>query len=257
LIPLIHSISRYRIPEQFPQIDAWAFPIHKVASPLGKFPSNDLKDYLGVPPDRKLILSTCAPDDYQEMLWEKGPRLDYERFGIDYWFPAQFSVYDDDSKMYQFASARRQQLHAVWTGSQFTWFMLGEHIPLEFLAPIRNASSVLISTNQVYSERSRVVLHNEVRAADKWLPRKTAVFVVGGSRHLPISRERHRFEINSNWLIRGLRGRNLARHKEDRLSIGEILAKNLEEVLEDVHLTPRHSHGQEQWWTGCNDHKAT
>jgi hypothetical protein len=235
LIPLIHSISKYRIPEQFPQIDAWAFPIHKVGSPLGKFPSNDLKDYLSLPPDRKLIMSTCSPDSYEEVLWKKRSQMNYEKHGIDYWFPAHFSIYDDDSKMYQFASARRQQLHAVWTRSQFVWFRLGEHIPIEFLAPIQGGSSVLISTNQMYSKHNRAILHKEVQSADRWFPESTAFFVIGGSKSLPITSGRTCFEINSNWLIKGLRGRNLARQKEEKLSTGEILAKNLKEVLENVH----------------------
>ena len=214
LIPLIHSVRKYRIPDQFPEIDAWAFPIHKVASREAKFPSNDLKDYLGLPPGRKLILSTCAPDDFEEMLWKKRSEMNYKQHGIDYWFPAHFSIYDDDGKMYQFASGRRQQLHAVWTESQFVWFRLGEHIPIDFLAPMRNTPSVLISTNQMLSKRNRAILHKEVQSADRWFPDKTAFFVVGGSKSLPITSGRAWFEINSNWLIRGLNGRNLAGQRD-------------------------------------------
>lgn len=235
LIPVIYAqIKKHRIPEKFPQIDAWAVPIHKAASRQGKFRSKDLKDYLGLPPDRKLILSTCASDDFEEMLWRNHSRMAYRRHGIDYWFPAHFSVYEDDSKMYQFASARRQQLHAVWTESQFVWFRLGEHIPVEFLAPIRNAPSVLISTNQMASRRSRAILHKEVQSADRWFPRKTAFFVVGGIRDLPITSGRPLFEINSNWLMRALWGRNLVHREKSNLSRGRLLTKNLREVLRSI-----------------------
>lgn len=235
LIPVIYpQIRKYNIPQQFPEIDAWAVPIHKVASRKGKFRADNLKDYLGLPPDRKLILSTCAPDDYQEMLWKNGPQIDYKRHGIDYWFPAHFSIYDDDSKLYQFVNAKRQQLHAVWSESQFVWFRRGEHIPVDFLKPIRNAPSVLISTNQMYWERNRTILHNEVRIADCWFPPETAFLVVGGTRDLPIPGNRPCFEINSTWLTRGLRGHNLARQREDNLTIAELLRQNLRETLANV-----------------------
>ena len=235
LIPVIYpQIRKYNIPQQFPEIDAWAVPIHKVASRKGKFRADNLKAYLGLPPDRKLILSTCAPDDYEEMLWEKGPQMDYKGHGIDYWFPAHFSIYDDDSKLYQFLNAKRQQLHAIWSESQFVWFRLGEHIPKEFLAPIHSAPSVLISTNQMYWERNRIILHEEVGEADRSLPAETAFFVVGGTRDLPISSNRACFEINSTWLMRGIRRHNLKRRKEDNLEIPEVLTQNLKDTLENV-----------------------
>lgn len=232
LIPVIrHEIRNLRIPEQFPQIDAWAVLIHKVASRKGQFRSNDLKDYLGLPSNRKLILSTCAPDDYEEMLWEKGPRMDYARHCIDYWFPAHFSVYDNDSKLYQFASAKRQQIHAVWTESQFAWFRLGEHIPVEFLSPIRKTPSILISTNQMYSNHNRAILHNEVKIADRWFPPETVFFVVGGLRNLPIKSERVCYEINSTWVMRGLQGYNLAGKYDKRFTRPDVLRNNLKEAL--------------------------
>lgn len=190
---------------------------------------------MGLPHDRKLILSTCASDDYEEMLWEKRAEIDYKQHGIDYWFPAHFSIYDDDSKLYQFASAKRQQLHAVWTESQFVWFRLGEHIPIQFLGPMHKAPSVLMSTNQMYSKRSRAILYKEVKIADSLFPAKTAFFVVGGSRALPVTGRRDYYEINANWLMRGLRGRSLAGRMDNRLTIAQLLTKNLKEVLKNVH----------------------
>ena len=236
LIPVIYAqIRDCRIPEEFPQIDTWAVPIHKVSSKKGKFRSNDLKDYLGLPPDKKLLLTTCASDDYQERLWEKGPRMDYKRYGIDYWFPSHFSIYDNDSKLYQFASAKRQQFHAIWIESQFVWFRLGEHIPVRFLDPIRNAPSIIISTNQMYSNHNKTILHNEVGVADSYFPLKTLFFVVGKHSNLPISNDRVCYEVNNNWLIRSLKGRNLSRQKVANLSISELLSFNLKEVLTNVY----------------------
>ena len=143
LIPVVYGqVRKHRLAEQFPEIDAWAAPIHKTADRQGNFRSRDLKDYLGLPADRKLILSTCAPDDYQEMLWRRGAAMKFAEHGVDYWFPAHFSIHDDDCKLYQFVSAKRQQLSAVETGSRFACFRLGENLPLDFLAPMREAPSV-------------------------------------------------------------------------------------------------------------------
>lgn len=236
LIPVIYAqVREHRIPERFPQIDAWVAPIHKVADREGRFRSEDLKDYLGLPPGRKLLLSTCAPDDYQEMLWEKGPSMNYEEHGIDYWFPGHFSIYDNDSKLYQFVGARRQQLHAAQTESQFVWFRLGEHIPIEFLAPVREATSVLISTGQMYSNRSRAILREEILAADRWFPDHAAFFLLGSRHWLETSSSRKCYEINSTWLMRGLRGYNLERVKDMSMSREEVLVGNLRELFENAH----------------------
>ena len=243
LIPVLYpQIKKFGIPEQFTQVDAWAVPIHKVINRNGQFKSSDLKDYLGLPADRKLLLVTCTPDDYQEMLWEKGPQIEYREHGIDYWFPGHFSIYDDDGKLYQFFSAKRQQIHAIWTGSQFVWFRLGENIPKEFLNPIRNAPSVLISTNGMKPKRNKAILFNELAIADRWFPPETAFFVVGSPRWLSLSDKRKCFEINTNWIMRALRGRDLAGKpkfakgvkfstEEKFRKMCELLTNNLNEAL--------------------------
>jgi len=223
-----------RIPEQFPQIDAWATPIHKVATRKGEFRSCDLKDYLGLPGDRKLILSTCAPDDFQEMLWARGPDLAYRDHGIDYWFPAHFSIYDDDSKLYQFLSAKRQQIHAVWTQSQFVWFRLGANIPVEFLQPIRRAGAVLISTQQMFSRRSREIVSREARIADEWFLPETAFFQIGDACQLPFSENRSWYQINSRWLLLGLKGRDLDNRPATEMSRRDLLMRNLKGAFNSV-----------------------
>jgi hypothetical protein len=238
LIPVIHSIKKYRIPEHFPQIDAWAVPIHKAASKTGKLPSRDMKDYLGIPKCRKLILSTCAPDDFQEMLWLKVHKINFTKHGFDYWFPGHFSIYDDDSKLYHSVSAKRQQLHALLSRSQFVWFRMGENLPAKLLTPVLNAKAVLISTHQMYSEKNRDVLRIEVKRADQLFPQTTAFYLVGGRANLPqLSPSRVCYEINSSWLIRGLMRHDMKRNPI-RNKAGDnkrkILIHNLKEVLDRV-----------------------
>ena len=240
LIPVIYpQIRKFKIPDKFSQIDAWAVPSHKVTDRKGQFKAGDLKDYLSMPNHKKLILVTCAPDDYQEMLWEKGPQMEYKKHGVDYWFPGHFSIYDDDSKLYQFVSAKRQQIHATLTRSQFVWFRLGENIPVEFLTPIRNAPAVLFSTNQMYTKRNSDILLKGGKSADSWFPPETAFFVVGSPRWLGLSKERTCFEINTDWLMRALKGRDLAGKlqldKEGKLlETGERLEHNLNGVLKNI-----------------------
>lgn len=235
LIPVLYpEVKKFKIPEKFPHIDAWAVPSHKVTDRKGQFKAGDLKYYLGLPGDRKLILVTCAPDDHQEMLWGKGPQMKYKEHNIDYWFPGHFSIYDDDSKLYQFISAKRQQIHAALTKSQFVWFRLGENIPVEFLNPIRKAPSVLFSTNQMYNKRNSDILLKEGESADSWFPPETSFFIVGSPQWLHLSNKRPCFEINTNWLMRAIKGRNLAGQKESTLTRGELLEHNLNEALKNV-----------------------
>src|ERR1044071_7354106 len=156
LIPILYCQQHARtIAGMFPEIDAWAVPVHKILSLQGEFRVRDAKDFLGLAPEQKLILSTSGPDDYMEMLWERGEDLDYQGHGFDYWFPGHFSVYDNDSKFYQFFNARRQQLHARRVKSRFAWFRLGEHVPVSWLGPIEQCPSILISCQQMYGKLNR------------------------------------------------------------------------------------------------------
>lgn len=237
VIPVIwrqEPLTHMNIPEEFPEVEAWAVPIHKVSNLKGEFRTDDLKDFLNLPKDRKLILSTYAYDNYQEMLWKKRYELNQEKYrklGIDYWFPGHFSIYMDDNKLYQFLSAKRQQIHARLTKSQFVWFGLGENIPVEFLNPIRDAASVLISTSRMHSKRSLDILEKEVRTADEWFPKETSFFVVGGTYHFPsISEDRACYEFNSRWLMSALKGKSLSKRKH-KVSKDKLLIENLKEVL--------------------------
>lgn len=235
LIPVIYGQSDARqIPQKFPHIDAWAIPVHKAMSLQARFRSEDMKDYLGLSPDQKLILSTAGPDDFMEMLWEKGEDLDYRRYGFDYWFPAHFSVYDNDSKFYQFFNARRQQIHARKIKSQFVWFRLGEHVPVSWLGPIRNSSSVLISGQQMYSKFNRDLLHREIQIADKLFHLATTFYLLGAGYGAPIRKGRRVREIHSKWLLTALKGNNLRNKPRPGLSRRQLLRRNLKDLYLEV-----------------------
>lgn len=215
LIPVIHRMVDRCIPQspEFDEIDAWAVPVSKVASVTGSFHADDLKDYLGIPPTKKLLLSTCASDRYQEMLWRRGHLMDYKNHGIDYWFPAHFSIYDGDSKMYQFASARRQQRNALDTQSQFLWFHRGSCIPNRFLTRQCRPEGVLIYTAQMRSARARDIVQSDVKGARSAYP-DVPLFFVGGRRGLATPDGVKCYEVNSQWLRSGLRGYRINGERE-------------------------------------------
>lgn len=231
LLPAIHSIQKYDIPSAFPEIDAWVAPIHKVANRKGQFYSKDLKDYLGLSSSHKLILSTNAPDDYQEMLWNKVGEMNFKKHSIDYWFPAHFSCHTDDSKMNKLANEIRKAYHAYREKSSFVWLSIGKNIPPEFNETLRNYPFVLIGTGQMRSLKDYKALEAEVQMADQWFSKETSFVFVGGRRKLPVSKMRIHHEINSSWLIRGLKGYSVKRKRDKSMSKREILINNLKTVL--------------------------
>lgn len=231
LIPVIYGQADARhIPEEFPYIDAWAVPVHKAMNIHARFRSKDMKDYLGLSSGQKLILSTAGPDDFMEMLWERAETLDYREHGFDYWFPAHFSVYDNDSKFYQFFNALRQQMHARKVKSQFVWFCLGEHIPIGWLDPILDSPSVLISCQQMYSWFNRELLSREIGIADHTFPLSTAFFLLGSGYNAQINTSRKVYEIHSGWLVRGLKGYDMKRTLRKQLSRRRLLCRNLRDL---------------------------
>jgi hypothetical protein len=249
LIPVIYGQrDARRIPELFPRIDAWAVPVHKAMSVQGRFRSADMKDYLGLSGNQKLILSTAGPDDFMEMLWEKGETLDYRGHGFDYWFPAHFSVYDNDSKFYQFFNARRQQIHARKVKSQFVWFRLGEHIPLGWIEPIRKCPSVLISCQQMYSRFNRELLRREIEIADRSFAHSTRFFLLGAGYGAPVRPGRVVHEIHSYWLVRAMKGYDVKGVPRPGLSRRHLLRKNLKDLYREVagRRSPQLKHCEER-----------
>lgn len=229
LIPIIYGQTDLRkIPERFPYIKAWAVPVHKAMNLRGEFRSVDMKDYLGLTAGQKLILSTAGPDDFMEMLWEKGDALGYNEHGFDFWFPAHFSVYDNDSKFYQFFNARRQQIHARRVKSQFVWFRLGEHISIDWLEPIRECPSILISCQQMYNSNNRRFLVREIGLADATFPLSAHFFLLGSGYGAVLREGRKIHEIRSGWLIRGLKGYDMQHVARKEISRRELLCQNLE-----------------------------
>ena len=91
----------------------------------------------------------------------------------------------------------------------------------------------------MYTKRNSDILLKGGKSADSWFPPETAFFVVGSPRWLGLSKERTCFEINTDWLMRALKGRDLAGKlqldKEGKLlETGERLEHNLNGVLKNI-----------------------
>lgn len=238
-IPIIkRDFRKYQIPEKVPEINTWVVPLRHIFNLKGKFKTTDVKEYLGLSNSNKLILSTHCLDNYLEKLWENREYIDFTKYNIDYWFPAHFSIYDNDSKLYQFVSAKRQMIHGTISNSQFRWFRLSITLPVEFLDIPNSFPSILIATN-VRSKISIQILQNELEIADDYFKNDVDFYFVGGisriKNQIPM---KHRiFIINENWMIKAFKGKDIYDQlyteytKEDR----EImLLKNLREELKNA-----------------------
>ena len=234
LIPMLYEQFRdLRIPERFPQIDTWAVPVRKVLNLDGSFKAPDMKAYLGLPDDRKLILVNSANDRYMEMLWRHGDELDFRGHNIDYWTPAFFSVYERESRFLNLFNAFRQQIHAADTRSQFVWFFRFRWFPKPLLEPVRKAISVLISGQHSYSPRQRRAFRSEVDTADLWFPEDARIFLLADAGWKRFPAGRRVYVINSRWIHQALKGCDMTKTKRIELSREQLLIKNLQEVLDE------------------------
>ena len=248
-IPIIdRDIIKLNIPEVLSEIDAWGVQLHDVYNlKKNEFISRDIKDYLKIAKNTKLILSTNSTDDYQEILWQNRFKLNFTEYNFDYWFPGHFSIYDNDNKLYQFLNAKRQQIHAELSNSQFVWFRLGENIPLDFMKPLSISKNILFSTNSMVSEYNIRILQNEVSIADDFLPIDAEFYIVGGTSNLPkIKNDRKLYVIGTKWCKYGLFGKNMENKYDlefDKLNKKEQLVKNLKWEIENVQKKLNVIHG--------------
>ena len=233
LIPMIYEqIRDLRIPDRFPEIDTWAVPVKKVLNLDGTFKAEDFKEHNGLPDDRKLILVNSADDRYMEMLWRHGDELDFRGHNIDYWTPANFSIYLGDSKFNHFFNAFRQQLNAADMRSQFVWFHCAEEFPVEIFDPILEAEAVILSAQSVNNDKRRRMLLEAIDSVDEMFPKEAKVFLLAGGGLKRDQMIRPVFQINSRWLQLGIWGRDMRNKPRPEFSREKLLIANLQEVVE-------------------------
>lgn len=80
------------------EIDVYAVALRHVWSATRGFYSADLKDYMGLPKSKKLILQTAMYDDVLERASNKDVHLEFaSRRDIDAYEPLGYSIYGDES----------------------------------------------------------------------------------------------------------------------------------------------------------------
>jgi hypothetical protein len=149
------------------------------------FASNDIRDYLRIPPKTKMILLTMSKDNVLERAWEKGLYDGAENFtkvGFDYWMPLAFSSYRSDSRMQQYHSFLKTMYAAEKSES---WFFNGNfHRPgLElgdqFDAGV--AATPQIIFNAQFITKDEILRHTlkETKWFDERYPKNVAFWYVG------------------------------------------------------------------------------
>jgi hypothetical protein len=165
------------------------------------------------------------------LLWEKSGDIDFRAHGVDYWLPAHFSTYSDDSQFHLYFNGLRQQIHSVLIGSHFAWFHRAGCFKKDFYYPVLNSKSIVFSCQYVGSSRQKSNLMRELEIADLWFPPKTRFFLLAGGGIKRFPKRRQIFVIVARWQFLGIFGRGM---NNKRLSISDrkkILYLNLKEVL--------------------------
>jgi hypothetical protein len=199
-----------------------------------QFRSRDLKDYLGLPSDRRLVLSTVSADPYVEALWRVGSEFNYEAHGVDLMFPGHYSTYDLDGPAYGVFNIRRQQIHAQLVQSPWAWFRLGAYVPPRCFDTIYSCPNILISCQRMQTQRAKTLLKRELAFADRFFPSPTRFWYISKARGVIVPRESTSVFLNQRWLMAGLFGRDLTNRPLPHLSIEEVLVRNLQCLLEQL-----------------------
>lgn len=128
-----------------PETEVMAVSLRHIWSPRKGFWSKDLKDYLRLPSETKLIVVTMTKDNELESYWKHdmhgGPS--YEKVGIDYWMPIMFSNYREKGQMSNFYDGIRsfrslKEGHSQFIPMSFTNLVV-EDLVLEAAKTIKNA----------------------------------------------------------------------------------------------------------------------
>ena len=149
------------------------------------FYSKDLKDYLHMSPNTKLILLAMSLDDLLERAWDKEMYADptyIQSVGIDYWHPLSFSAYPANTHMHQYYQYLRT-LYA--TEKSEAWFVSGDHYQLDmqfddlFLQSVDAIPQVVINTQFISSDETLRWHLRLLRHYHKVAPARVSFWLVG------------------------------------------------------------------------------
>lgn len=112
-------------PNESPYDPGWdtiAVNLRHVWSARGGWYSQDLKDYMMIPKEKKLVLLTAMYDGVLDEAWKQDLFDGFREVGFNYWAPLVFSIYGQSPSMSQWWNHKRTEysLHAseghFWAG---------------------------------------------------------------------------------------------------------------------------------------------
>lgn len=172
-----------RVKEPYPQeTQAIAVNIRHVWSSRGWY-SRDMKDYLKLRKDQKLILISMTHDDVLDKAWDM--RLheeDWSEVGFDYWQTIAFSYYGDESRLNQY-----RQFHRLLTAAERSRAWFASESPLRLTrktSPIiadmaSKIPQVMFNAQGCYKPTDLVDVLNNARRTDHVVPKNVAFWFVG------------------------------------------------------------------------------
>jgi hypothetical protein len=169
-----------------PEVEAVAVNIRHVWSKSAGWWSDDLRDYLRVPANVKLILLTSVFDNRLEDAWDAGlHEEDFSQLGFDYWQNLSFSIYAEDSPMQSYWSTLRS-LRSV-QGNK-SWFaedvraprLMPEWTKARLLEQVSKLPQLVLNFQFIRGDKAELLAHGaDLKAYHALLPANVAIWILG------------------------------------------------------------------------------
>jgi hypothetical protein len=191
--------------------------ITSVLSRQGWF-SDDVKDYLSLRKDQKLILITSALDDILESAWDldlmRDP-VELQKRGFDYWAPIAFSPYNGSSRMNQLFQSFRTLLNLEQCAAHYVpvyWGMMRQKFAQEYLKALETVPNAIFNAQFVNEAESKDMVMRAVAYFHKITPEHVTFSFIGATSlaHVmnfkSITKGRRTYFFSSTPWMAGIRG---------------------------------------------------
>lgn len=169
-----------------PEVKAIAINLRHVWSKSAGWWSEDVRDYLRVPKNVKLILLTSVFDNRLEDAWDEGlHEEDFSKYGFDYWQNLSFSIYAEDSPMQSYWCALRS-LRSV-QGNR-SWFAEDVRAPRllpawskeRLLEQVSKIPQLVLNFQFIRNDKAELLAHGaDLKAYHALLPTNVAIWLLG------------------------------------------------------------------------------
>lgn len=165
--------------------DAIAVNLRHVWSEGGGFFSRDMKDYMMIPKEKKLILTTSMYDDVLDKAWRLDLFEGFDEVGFDYWQPLLFSVYEIDGRMNQYWNHKRMQ-YSLWRSKAHFCDQplppegFNEQMSEDYRAMVSKVPNIVFNKAMAdNSETSLRKFYAEVKKVHEMVPKEATFWLMG------------------------------------------------------------------------------